>query len=71
MADYTFTTITAAQALDRVLLHGEYMIPNWYIANHRTAYWDGLGYPEKLPLYYNADAWMLPMWWKKPQASKP
>ena len=63
--------VTAAQALDRVLLHGEYIVPNWYIANHRTAYWSGLAYPEKLPLYYDADGWMLRMWWKKPQVNTP
>lgn len=63
--------VTAAHALDRVLLQGEYIIPNWYIAHHRVAYWGGLGYPEKLPLYYDADSWVLRAWWKKPQVGKP
>lgn len=57
--------ITAARALDRVLLHGEYIVPNWYIATHRVAYWDKFGMPEKRPLYYEADPWMHMTWWKK------
>lgn len=57
--------VTAVRALDRVLLHGEYLVPNWYIATHRVAYWDRFGMPETLPLYYAADTWALRAWWKK------
>jgi microcin C transport system substrate-binding protein len=57
--------ITATRALDRVLLHGEYLVPNWYIATHRVAYWDKFGIPENKPLYYAADGWMRMSWWKK------
>lgn len=57
--------ITATRALDRVMLHGEYLIPNWYIAVHRLAYWDKFSYPETLPLYYSADPWVLSTWWVK------
>jgi microcin C transport system substrate-binding protein len=58
--------ITATRALDRVLLHGEYVVPNWFIATHRIAYWDRFGVPSGTPLYYGADSWMLRTWWKKP-----
>jgi microcin C transport system substrate-binding protein len=58
--------ITATRALDRVLLHGEYLAPNWYIATHRIAYWDRFGIPAQPPLYYSADSWMLRTWWKRP-----
>lgn len=58
--------IAATRALDRVLLHGEYLVPNWYIATHRVAYWERFGMPAKPPLYYGADSWMLRTWWKKP-----
>ena len=58
--------VTATHALDRVLLHGEYMVPNWYTPVHRVAYKNSLAYPTKLPLYYNAESWMLRTWWKKP-----
>ena len=57
--------ITAVHALDRVLLHGDYLVPNWYIATHRVAYWDRFDIPATLPLYYNADSWMRMTWWKK------
>lgn len=57
--------ITATRALDRVMLHGEYLIPNWYIAVHRLAYWDKFKYPDVLPLYFSADSWVLSTWWVK------
>lgn len=57
--------VTAARALDRVLLHGEYLAPNWYIGAHRVAYWDKFGFPEKLPLYFGADGWLLRSAWRK------
>ncbi len=36
-------------ALDRVLRSTHSWIPNWYSANHRVAYWDMFGFPEKKP----------------------
>jgi len=57
--------VTAARALDRVLLNGEYVVPNWYIPYHRVAYWDKFAYPAQLPLYYQATAWVLATWWAK------
>jgi len=57
--------VIAARALDRVLLHGDYLVPHWYIGSHRIAYWDRFGMPETLPLYYNAESWMLTSWWKE------
>jgi len=57
--------VTAVRALDRVLLHGEYLIPNWYIKVHRIAYWDKFSLPTKLPLYFEAEPWAIAHWWKK------
>lgn len=57
--------VTAARALDRVLLWGFYLVPNWYIANHRIAYWRGLKYPDTLPLYFEAEPWVLKTWWRE------
>ena len=57
--------IIAARALDRVLLYGEYLVPNWYINVHRIAYWDKLGIPEIQPLYYDPITWLLKAWWVK------
>jgi microcin C transport system substrate-binding protein len=57
--------VTAVRALDRVLLHGEYLVPNWYINVHRVAYWDKFEQPKTLPLYYEAESWALSSWWHK------
>jgi microcin C transport system substrate-binding protein len=53
--------LTATHALDRVLWHEYYMVPNWYIGVHRTAYWNRLSHPSKLPLYYVPEQYL--MWW--------
>ncbi|MDM7323080.1 MAG: extracellular solute-binding protein [Gammaproteobacteria bacterium] len=58
--------VTAAHALDRVLLWGHYLVPNWYIGVHRIAYWDKFGRPAVLPLYFEAEPWVLKTWWHKP-----
>lgn len=36
-------------ALDRVLLHGHYVIPNWYLDSDRIAYWSFLKRPDTVP----------------------
>lgn len=57
--------VTASRALDRVLLFGEYLVPNWYINVHRVAYWNKFGVPKTQPLYYDPTAWLLKAWWIK------
>jgi len=57
--------IIACHALDRVLLNGNYLVPNWYINTHRIAYWDKFNRPKKTPLYYNPKEWMIASWWLK------
>jgi len=59
--------IIAAHALDRVLLHGEYLVPNWYIDTHRIAYRDKFNMPETLPLYFEPLSWLLKTWSVKQQ----
>jgi len=54
--------IIAAHALDRVLLHSEYLVPNWYIDTHRIAYRDKFNMPETLPLYFEPVSWLLKTW---------
>lgn len=63
--------IAATRALDRVLLYGEYVVPNWYIATHRVAYWDKFSHPKTLPLYYDAEGWVLQAWWRKADGLSP
>jgi len=55
--------IVAAHALDRVLLFGAYLVPNWYIDKHRIAYRSKLHMPATLPLYYDPVNWLLKAWW--------
>lgn len=57
--------VTAVKALDRVMLFGEYTIPNWYSGHHRIAYWDKFGYPQQLPLNFTATEWLIQTWWYK------
>lgn len=58
--------VTAARALDRVLRHGWYLVPHFYVASHRVAYRDVLAFPETMPKYYAAQPWLLKTWWRRP-----
>ncbi|PCE21634.1 extracellular solute-binding protein [Burkholderia ubonensis] len=58
--------VDATRALDRVLMHGYYAVPQWYSTTHRVAYKRTLGYPQTLPLYYSAESWVVSTWWVKP-----
>ncbi|CAI8691481.1 ABC transporter substrate-binding protein [Burkholderia pyrrocinia] len=58
--------LDATHALDRVLMHGYYAVPQWYSTTHRIAYKRTLAYPQTLPLYYSAEGWVVSTWWAKP-----
>ncbi|MCB1639407.1 MAG: hypothetical protein KDI15_11230, partial [Thiothrix sp.] len=47
------------KAIDRVLMAGYYMIPQWNISKFRIAHWDKFGKPEKTPRYALGDG----AWW--------
>jgi len=56
--------VSAARALDRVLLSGDYVVPLFYLPRQWVAYWRTLKRPEETPLYgYQIDAW-----WHDPSA---
>jgi microcin C transport system substrate-binding protein len=57
--------VAASRALDRVLLHGYYCVPNFFNEKHFIAYRSSLAYPAVLPRQYAASAWVLSMWWQK------
>ena len=59
--------ITHARALDRVLLAGHYVIPNYYIDTWRTAYWQHLAQPKVAPLY----DYGLMTWWYNTAVASP
>lgn len=56
----------ALRALDRVLRARLDWIPNWFSANHKSAYWDAFGFKEPKPDYgFPVEAlW----WWDKAKA---
>ena len=55
------TLVTATRALDRVLLSGHYVIPQWYLPATRIVYWNKFGQPEVAPDYALGfpDTWWL------------
>ena len=57
--------IDHARALDRVLLWGHYVVPNWHIKTWRVAYWNHIGHPAITPRYDIG----VETWWSKPQAT--
>ncbi len=43
--------VAATRAMDRVLLHNDYVIPTWYLGVQRAARWDRFSRPAELPKY--------------------
>jgi microcin C transport system substrate-binding protein len=54
--------IARTRALDRVLLWGHYVIPQWHVRVYRVAYWDKFSRPAISPKY----AFDLNTWWVDP-----
>lgn len=55
--------IQRTRALDRVLLHHYYVIPNWHVRVHRIAYWNKFAMPPVAPRYDPAYNTGLMTWW--------
>jgi peptide/nickel transport system substrate-binding protein len=55
--------VTAAQALDRALMAGRYVIPLWYADRSRIAHDVRLKYPERLPVYGDWLGFQPDIWW--------
>ena len=57
----------ATRALDRVLTHGHYSVPQYYgdafLIGYRPA---GFMLPAVVPPYYQADTWAMSTWWASP-----
>jgi microcin C transport system substrate-binding protein len=51
--------VAATKALDRVLLWQHYMIPNWYLNNHRLAYRNRFAFVTTPPYTLGLRAWWL------------
>lgn len=61
--------VARTRALDRVLLHHHYVVPQWATTTHRLIYWDKFGQPETAPKYDPTFSTGLMTWWIDP--SKP
>ncbi len=55
----------ACKALDRVMWYNYYLVPNWYLATYRLAFWDKFYRPEVLPLYYSPFKELMTWWGKR------
>ncbi len=59
--------IASLRALDRVLRHAHYAVPQWYSGTYRVAYRAGkFAQPAVKPQYYQPEDWVLSTWWKTP-----
>lgn len=56
------TLATAGRALDRLLLNGWYMVPNWHDSKFKIATWNRFGHPETKI----RDGFVLDSWWVDP-----
>src|SRR5690606_18488209 len=66
-ADSREELITRTRALDRLLLWGHYVVPNWHIKSWRVAYWNHLAHPTTTP---RNDIGLM-TWWHKPDTAAP
>jgi len=58
--------VASLKALDRVLRHGYYAVPQWYADTFRVAYRAGrFERPAVAPRYYQPEEWVLQTWWRK------
>ena len=66
-ADSREELVAHTRALDRVLLWGHYVVPNWHIRSWRVAYWNHLAHPQTTPEH---DIGLM-TWWHKPETPVP
>jgi microcin C transport system substrate-binding protein len=59
--------VARTRALDRVLLHHNFMIPNWHGRVFRMAFWNKFGRPDRNPRFGLG----LDAWWVDPQRDRP
>lgn len=60
--------VAATRALDRVLLWNHFVIPQWYLGGTRTARWNRLSAPKRLPP--SGDGFPELWWWDAEKAAR-
>jgi microcin C transport system substrate-binding protein len=58
--------VARTRALDRVLLHNDFVIPQWHIRSFQIAWWDKFGRPERAPRFGLG----LEAWWVDPERER-
>ncbi len=59
--------LPACRALDRVIAHSHYLVPQWAATSHRMVYNDWrLARPAAMPPYAQGEDWAMQTWWAKP-----
>ncbi len=58
--------LAACRALDRVIMHNHYLVPQWSASTHRMVYnaWR-LGRPVAMPPYAAGEDWAIDTWWSQ------
>ena len=66
----------ASRALDRLITHGHFQVPQLYAPGYSVSYWNKFGIPAKQPKYYTIDenaewpVWAVSSWWSKSAETK-
>ncbi len=55
--------IFSTRSLDRLIYHLHLAVPQWYVDKYRVAFWNRLGLPSTLPLYFFENERIEFMWW--------
>ncbi len=60
--------LPACRALDRVIAHSHYLVPQWAATSHRMVYNAGhLAYRSPMPPYAQGEDWAMQTWWARPR----
>ncbi len=64
--------LPVCRALDRVIMHSHYLIPQWRLSSHRFVYnQQRLAYQAPMPPYARAEEWVMSTWWSLDGAQRP
>lgn len=71
-ADARESFVAACRALERVITHSHYLLPQWYAPAHNMAYnaWR-LAVPASTPAYFDAEMWAISTWWAREPVRPP
>jgi microcin C transport system substrate-binding protein len=58
--------LPACRALERVITHSHYLVPQWSAPTHRMAFnQKRLARPEAMPPYATGEGWAIMTWWAR------